>query len=69
MLKLAANLDWLFTDLPIAARFQAAKAAGFHGIEGLFLWQHPLETAAGGATANVSSAGADERSCRQLVSG
>ena len=43
MLKLAANLDWLFTDLPIAARFQAAKAAGFHGIEGLFLWQHPLE--------------------------
>lgn len=43
MLKLAANLDWLFTDLPLAARFHAAKAAGFHGIEGLFLWQHPLE--------------------------
>lgn len=43
MLKLAANLDWLFTDLPIAGRFQAAKAAGFHGVEGLFLWQHPLE--------------------------
>lgn len=42
MLKLAANLDWLFTDLPIAARFQATKAAGFHGVEGLFLWQHPL---------------------------
>lgn len=43
MLKLAANLDWLFTDLPIAARFSAAQAAGFRGVEGLFLWQHPLE--------------------------
>lgn len=43
MLKLAANLDWLFTDLPIAARFAAAQAAGFRGVEGLFLWQQPLE--------------------------
>ncbi|EHK0947430.1 hydroxypyruvate isomerase family protein [Citrobacter farmeri] len=43
MLKLAANLDWLFCERPIAARFQAAKAAGFHGVEGLFLWQHPLD--------------------------
>lgn len=44
MLKLAANLDWLFTDLPVPARFQAVKAAGFHGVEGLYLWQHPLES-------------------------
>lgn len=43
MLKLAANLDWLFCERPIAGRFQAAKAAGFHGVEGLFLWQHPLD--------------------------
>lgn len=43
MLKLAANLDWLFCEYPIAGRFQAAKAAGFHGVEGLFLWQHPLD--------------------------
>ncbi|EPQ0972861.1 hydroxypyruvate isomerase family protein [Citrobacter farmeri] len=43
MLKLAANLDWLFCEHPIAGRFQAAKAAGFHGVEGLFLWQHPLD--------------------------
>ncbi|MFA9593469.1 hydroxypyruvate isomerase family protein [Citrobacter telavivensis] len=42
MLKLAANLDWLFCEHPIAGRFQAAKAAGFHGVEGLFLWQHSL---------------------------
>lgn len=42
MLKLAANLDWIFKDLPISARFHAARQAGFHGVEGLFLWQHPL---------------------------
>ncbi|POT58133.1 hydroxypyruvate isomerase [Citrobacter amalonaticus] len=42
MLKLAANLDWLFIERPVAARFAAAKEAGFHGVEGLFLWQHPL---------------------------
>lgn len=44
MPKLAANIDWLFCDLPLTARFQAAKAAGFCGVEGLFLWQHPLDT-------------------------
>lgn len=43
MLKLAANLDWLFCEHSIAGRFQAAKAAGFHGVEGLFLWQHSLD--------------------------
>ena len=43
MLKHVAILDWLFNELPIAAVFQAAKAAGFHGIEVLFLWQHPHE--------------------------
>lgn len=43
MLKLAANLDWLFTEQTMTARFYAAKQAGFHGVEGLFLWQHPLE--------------------------
>jgi len=42
MLKLAANLDWLFTELPISSRFHAAKQSGFRGVEGLFLWQHPL---------------------------
>lgn len=40
MLKLAANLDWLFTELPIAARFQAAKDAGFRGVEGLLVLSH-----------------------------
>ena len=44
MLKLAANLDWLFTDLPIEGRFQAAKAAGFAAQKGCFSgstrWEH-----------------------------
>ncbi|SFR05986.1 hydroxypyruvate isomerase [Enterobacter sp. kpr-6] len=42
MLRLAANLDWLYRDVPIDARFYAARDAGFHGVEGLFLWQHSL---------------------------
>jgi len=41
MLKLAANLDWLFTEFPMVQRFHAAQDAGFQGVEGLFLWQHP----------------------------
>lgn len=36
MLKLAANLDWLFTDLPIAARFLAAKVPVFTALKGYF---------------------------------
>ncbi|NEN07677.1 TIM barrel protein [Diaminobutyricibacter tongyongensis] len=31
--KLAANLKWLFTDLPFLDRFDAAAAAGFTGVE------------------------------------
>lgn len=42
MLRLAANLDWLWRELPLEARFEAAREAGFHGVEGLFLWQQPL---------------------------
>jgi hydroxypyruvate isomerase len=44
MLKLAANLDWLFTEFPMPQRFHAAREAGFQGVEGLFLWQHPLDS-------------------------
>lgn len=32
-LKFAANLKWLFTDLPLDERFAAAKAHGFQAIE------------------------------------
>ncbi|MBW7982002.1 hydroxypyruvate isomerase family protein [Enterobacillus tribolii] len=44
MLKFAANLDWLYADQPIEQRFANAQANGFQGVEGLFLWQHPLES-------------------------
>ena len=35
-MKLAANLSFLFTDLPLLERIEAAKDAGFDGIELLF---------------------------------
>jgi len=35
-MKLAANLSFLFTDLPVLDRIEAAKDAGFDGIELLF---------------------------------
>ena len=36
MARFAANLTFLFTELPMARRFAAAKAAGFEGVEILF---------------------------------
>ncbi|MDO5657881.1 MAG: TIM barrel protein [Paracoccus sp. (in: a-proteobacteria)] len=36
MAKFAANLTFLFTELPILERFRAAKQAGFQGVEILF---------------------------------
>lgn len=33
MLRLAANLSTLFTELPLEARFEAAARAGFRGVE------------------------------------
>jgi len=36
MIRLAANLTMLFTELPFMERFQAAAAAGFSGVEFLF---------------------------------
>ena len=36
MIKLAANLTMLFTELPFMDRFGAAAQAGFHGVEFLF---------------------------------
>lgn len=36
MAKFAANLTFLFTELPMLERFEAAKLAGFDGVEILF---------------------------------
>lgn len=40
-LKFAANLSWLYTDLPFLDRFEAAARDGFHGVECLFPHEHP----------------------------
>jgi 2-dehydrotetronate isomerase len=41
MPKLAANLSYLFTELPFLDRFEAAAAAGFRGVEALFPYEYP----------------------------
>jgi hydroxypyruvate isomerase len=43
MPRLAANISWLFTELPFLERFEAAAAAGFTAIECLFPYDHPAE--------------------------
>jgi len=42
MPKFAANIDWLFTEVPFVERFGAAAAAGFNGVEFLFPYAHPI---------------------------
>lgn len=44
MPRFAANLTMLFCELPFLDRFEAAKAAGFSGIE--FLFPYDFEKAA-----------------------
>lgn len=44
--RLAANLTFLFTELPIMARFKAAKNAGFSGVEMLFPYDMDVARAA-----------------------
>jgi hydroxypyruvate isomerase len=43
MPKFAANLSWLFQELPFPDRFAAAAKAGFRGIEILFPYEHPAD--------------------------
>jgi hydroxypyruvate isomerase len=40
-LKFAANLSWLYQELPFLDRFQAAAQDGFEGVECLFPHEHP----------------------------
>jgi 2-dehydrotetronate isomerase len=51
MFKLAANLDWLWKELPLQARMESASKAGFHHLESLNpyaqdiqLWKDLLKT-------------------------
>lgn len=41
MPRFAANLTWLFTELPFLDRFAAARNAGFTGVEVLFPYDNP----------------------------
>lgn len=51
MLRFAANLSLLFTELPFRARFAAARMAGFRGVEMLF----PYELEAGELRAELEA--------------
>ena len=46
MPKFAANLSFLFTDVPFAERFARAAAAGFRGVEYLFPYDWPAHDVA-----------------------
>lgn len=41
MPRFAANLSWLYTELPFFERFEAAARDGFRGVEFLFPYEHP----------------------------
>lgn len=43
MLKFAANLTFLFTELPFMERFEAAKKAGFNYVEFMFPYDFDLD--------------------------
>ena len=43
VLQLSANLTMLFTERDVVARFGAARAAGFSGVEFLFPYEHDVD--------------------------
>ncbi len=46
MVRLSANLKWLFTELPLLDRFEAAARAGFAAVEYPTPYEQPVETLA-----------------------
>lgn len=42
MPRFAANLNWLFTDLPMLDRFEAASEAGFEAVEYMFPFDYDI---------------------------
>ena len=46
MLKLSANLKWLFTEVPLLQRFDAAARAGFTAVEYPTPYEQPIATVA-----------------------
>lgn len=51
MARMAANLTYLFTELPMLQRFAAARRAGFDGVEILFPYDLPVKDLAKAAKA------------------
>lgn len=51
MLRFAANLSLLFTELPLPQRFAAAAAAGFSAVEIQFPYDYPADVLAAAAQA------------------
>lgn len=49
MLRIGANISTLFRELPLTDRFQAARAAGFDGVEIQFPYDEPARSLAGAA--------------------
>ena len=47
MPRFAANLSFMFTEVPFLDRFDAAAAAGFTAVEFLFPYEHPAEAIGG----------------------
>ncbi len=43
MPRFAANLSFMYQDLPFLERFAAAAADGFEGVEYLFPYDYPAE--------------------------
>jgi hydroxypyruvate isomerase len=52
MLRFAANLSFMYQELPFLERFAAAAADGFAGVEYLFPYDHPAEDIAARLRAN-----------------
>jgi len=50
MVRLAANLSMIFTELPFLDRFAAAAQAGFDAVEFMFPYDHPAEEVAARAS-------------------
>ncbi|VWX59300.1 putative hydroxypyruvate isomerase [Burkholderiales bacterium 8X] len=52
MLRFDPNLRWLFTELPMLDRYEAAAACGFKGVEVAFPYEYPAREIAARLDAN-----------------
>ena len=68
MPKFAANLSFLFTELPFLDRFEAAAKAGFKAVEYLNPFEYPADELRARLKANgLTQAQIGRASCRERV--